>query len=243
MQDDLLAPQADIDWAISQLPILDARMTAWRQGCSHTVVEDLDSQPGQKFIRVRNVKPMPLIINAEVGAIINSIRSSLDVLAVTLAERHGAVAPKDIYFPICRSQGQFFAKENGGHKKIHRLSNADKMVIEHLQPYNTGNNTLSALHNLDIARKHRRLVAIFGYAEPLAITAYGDPPRMRFKPWVRIENDAVLATGDATATHHEIQLLLDISFDETEFLGRSPVLPTLFEFANLAESIIKLFDV
>ena len=242
MQDDLLPPQADIDWAKSQLPILGRRMAAWRQECSHTLLEDLDSQPGQKFIRVRDVKPMPLIINAEVGAIINSIRSSLDVLAVTLAERNGAVAPKDIYFPICRSSGQFSAKKNGGHKKIHRLSNADKIVIEHLQPYNTGNNMLSAVHNLDIARKHRRLVAIFGYAEPLAITGYGAPPRMRFNPWVRIENDAVLATGDATATHHEIQLLLDISFDEAEFLDRKPVLPTLCEFADLAESIIKLFD-
>ncbi len=126
MQDDLLPPQADIDWAKSQLPILGGRMAAWRQECSHTLLEDLDSQPGQKFIRVRDVKPMPLIINAEVGAIINSIRSSLDVLAVTLAERNGAVAPKDIYFPICRSSGQFSAKKNGGHKKIHRLSNADK---------------------------------------------------------------------------------------------------------------------
>jgi hypothetical protein len=34
-------------------------------------------------------------INAEAGAIINMIRSSLDILAVTLAERNGHVGPKD----------------------------------------------------------------------------------------------------------------------------------------------------
>jgi hypothetical protein len=48
-------------------------------------------------------RPFPLLTNAEAGVIINSLRSSLDILAVALAEQNGHVASEDVYFPIANN--------------------------------------------------------------------------------------------------------------------------------------------
>jgi hypothetical protein len=100
MRDDLLDAQSCIDWAEAQMKNLQARLISWREDAPYGWTEDFDPKAGDKIIRLSNVKFPPAIINAEVGFIIHAMRSSLDVLVNTLAERNGHVAPKDAYFPI-----------------------------------------------------------------------------------------------------------------------------------------------
>ena len=47
---------------------------------------------------------LPLSFVVEVGAYINSIRSSLNVLATALAYRYQMPKPEDVYFPIAGSE-------------------------------------------------------------------------------------------------------------------------------------------
>jgi len=82
MRDDLLDARAVIDWAMSDLPILQKKIDGWRNDEPFTLVGDLNSQPGKKLIRLQNVKPIPAIISAEAGIIVHAIRSSLDFLVV-----------------------------------------------------------------------------------------------------------------------------------------------------------------
>ena len=77
MRPDLLPAQAAIDWAVSDLPNLRSRLNTWGNDSPYTLFGDVDTQPGKKIIRLRNVKPIPLIATAEAGIIIHSIRSSL----------------------------------------------------------------------------------------------------------------------------------------------------------------------
>ncbi len=161
MNADLLPAQAAVDWAVSQLPILEKRIVAWYAMRPYSTFREFDSKRRKDAIKVRFDKPLPLIVNAEVGAIVNSIRSSLDLLAVALAERNGHLSPKDAYFPVCQTRATFLDKRRGGGmEKIARLSAADIAVIKKLKPYKRGNALLYSLHQMDIMRKHRSLITV-----------------------------------------------------------------------------------
>ncbi|MFZ0694949.1 MAG: hypothetical protein WAN51_12530, partial [Alphaproteobacteria bacterium] len=183
MRGDLLDAYAAIDWAVSDLPILESKINGWLNDSPYTLFGDLESQPGKKILRLRNVKAIPAIINAEAGVIIHSIRSSLDILAVALAERNGATDPKDVYFPVSASHAAFLdTGRGGGMKKIKRLSVADCAVIENLKPYKGGNNYLFALHDVDVTRKHRRLVSVFRAPSAILVSYEAGRQGVKFVP-------------------------------------------------------------
>src|ERR1700720_4632543 len=102
MRDDLLDAQACVDWAITQKNILRGHLIAWDQIPPYRIVAEPHAEPGKKVLRLRAVVPVPPLINAQVGAMINSIRSSLDLLTSRLAERAGYTGKEDSHFPIRR---------------------------------------------------------------------------------------------------------------------------------------------
>ena len=164
MRDDLLDAKASVDWAVAQFEHLGRRLESWRNERSYSISEEPHPEMGKKLIRFSNIKMPPRILNAEVGAIINSLRSSLDVLVNTLAKHNspnGDSCPKDTQFPISSSRDNFFIGRHAGRKQIKRLSDTDRAIIESLEPWRGGNNPLLiALHDIDIARKHRRLMKL-----------------------------------------------------------------------------------
>ena len=90
MRDDLLDAQAAVDWAVSQNHVLHQRVMAFINGKPYAVVQEVDPHSRQKVTKIAKVTPIPRVIKAETGAIVHSIRSSLDLLATVLAERNGA---------------------------------------------------------------------------------------------------------------------------------------------------------
>jgi hypothetical protein len=247
MRDDLLDAQAAVDWAISDLPILEAKIKAWVDDRPYTIFQDVETQPGKKLYRLRDVKLIPRVISAEAGAIIHSIRSSLDILAVTLAERNGHTAPKDTYFPICENLDAFMDKRRGM-EKIKRLSKADTCIIENLKPYKGGNDTLHALHNLDSTRKHRRLLAAFAVPRRSVVMTFvesteGVATAPDFiSPWPGFKDEAIIASADADAPDYSIGYSLQVRLAEPGFASTEPVVATLRDFASAAYAIISLFD-
>lgn len=242
MTDDLLEPRAAVDWAIAQLEVTERRIETWRKECPYELFTYFDPEMGKKAIK-HSEPPLPLIINAEAGAIVNSIRSSLDILAVALAARNGFVDSKDTYFPICGSVNDFIDPLNGGLKKINRLSAQDRATIEHLRPYHGGNDMLYALHQMDIMRKHRKLLAVHvdkhfsltGYfLDP--IWAHELPPEKRPKDKTLL----VWVGPDSLETHGE--LTVKVTLTRGEALPPAPVVPALREFCSLAYSVISLFE-
>ena len=237
MRPDLLHAQAAVDWAVAQFPILEQRINGWLETCVCPSVIKFDAQRGKNAIKVRVDNPIPLIINAEVGAIINSIRSSLDLLATTLAQRNGHAAPMDVYFPISASAAEF---ADTGVKKIKRLSAVDITIIENLKPYKGGDDRLYFLHQMDIARKHRQLIDVGADIGAWNLSGVGLEAEFPAS-WARLENDAVLAWISPTATDYELNLTPEVTLIQVPTRTRRPVLSTLREFAGLAESIINFF--
>src|SRR5437868_1045139 len=131
MPSDLIDAHAAVDWATDQVAILENKITNWTKNDSYSVRVAPDLASGKKAYFLTG-NPVPAAINAESGAIINSIRSSLDLLANALASRNGHGTSRSISFPVSRNQTTF---RSGGKEKIRKVSAADQATIESLSPW------------------------------------------------------------------------------------------------------------
>ena len=242
MQSDLAGAYAAVDWAISQIEILEQRINQWIKSRPYSTITEPDGDSAYDIIMARSQgKPLPLVINAEAGAIINMIRSSLDILAVTLAERNGHITPKDVYFPIASCVLDFIDPTHGAIKKIARLSDADRRAIEKLKPYEGGDDMLFSLHQLDIIRKHRKLVGTV-MRPNVSVGWWGGEalePKMLYRGELK---DGTPLWRVARNSHATAQLRILVCFTETSYAIWRPVIWALQDFANRATEIIKLFD-
>src|ERR1700730_7265507 len=100
MRDDLLHAQASVDWPVSQFPSLESRVNTWLNFNLEVAIEDPDPNGPNNVIVVVEKEPFPLMLNAEVGAYINTIRSSLDILASSLSARNRVSDNPEAHFPI-----------------------------------------------------------------------------------------------------------------------------------------------
>src|SRR5882672_2257560 len=160
MQDDLLHAQASVDWAAAQLQPFQLRLNAWSKANINVSIKELPPDVPNNLIVATEKEALPLSFQVEAGAYLNAIRSSLDILAVTLAQRHCPALVDDAYFPMASSYDAFTCWNYKGHKFVKALPTEIRDIIEDLAPYKGGNKTLYALHHLDIVRKHVRLLSV-----------------------------------------------------------------------------------
>lgn len=242
MRPDLLDAEASIDWAVAQIPVLQERIVAWRRDKPYAIRIDTDSEPGKKLYRVCDIKPLDPIINAEAGAIVHSIRSSLDLLACALAARNGHADSTDTYFPIWKTEAAFLRPhaKNSGLEKIERLSQIDQNIIKGLRPYPGGNDLLFTLHTLDITRKHRRLLDTFVF--PRGIGFEGFPwGAITVEDWRGFYEESLFISTPATVPDGKINVGLHIAFNEDGARHGAECAGALRDFGRLAYDILVLF--
>jgi len=245
MRDDLLDAQASVDWAVAQLPRLGERVEAWHNDAPYRIVTEPHPDMGKQLIKLRDIKPFPAVINAEVGAIINSTRSSLDLLAAALARRNGKTPTADTHFPIFSSLLDFIDPIAGidGRECKKWLSEGERAIIKALKPYPAGNDRLVVLQKLDVIRKHVRLINVRVVPASIIVSpeswaqGFGMPTG-----WDGFHEEAVLAWTSIDATECQFAIPLQITFDEGSIVANHPVVSALRNLASLADSIIKLFD-
>ena len=189
---DLSSARAKLNWANAQIDILDAEIRAFIECNPYSVREkpkphlQLQREPNAaqrdlfdkgRFYEILLTEKIPKGIDTSTGMIIQALRDSLDHLAHALAEKNGAVEPKDVYFPITETKDGF--PDPRTQRKIARLSEDDRTAIEALKPYQGGNDLLYAIHWLNNKSKHRKLIAIaagvhsFGFGGgPVACEGY-----------------------------------------------------------------------
>jgi hypothetical protein len=252
MRADLLDAMAAVNWAEAQLPVLHKAIESFQTGNPYRIVKQDDPEGEGALFVLKNVKTLPPTINAEVGAILNSTRSSLDLLSAALARRNGKKPTRHMHFPIWDNPNDIADPIRGidGRECKKWLSDGERRIIKSLKPYPGGNNELVALHELDIVRKHERLVDV--NILPGRIRIDGDAAAVGLAPppkWPRFQNDAVIALGPLSTSERNIHMSLDVTLDEPFHLiglslinGRPLVVPTLFNFARLAAGIIQRFD-
>jgi hypothetical protein len=179
MRVDLLHAQASVDWAVAQLPSFQDRLTAWIDTNVKLELIDLDPQsPDYMIVVVAEKELFPLAFTVEAGAYINAIRGSLDILATALAGRFKVPKPEDAYFPVAVSEEVFRSGGYKGAKFVQALPATERRILEELKPYAGGHELLWPLHQLDIMRKHRRLLSVISRPATFSITGWG----IKFNP-------------------------------------------------------------
>jgi hypothetical protein len=202
--------------------------------------------PNNVLVAVQR-EELPRSLNVEIGAYLNTMRSSLDILASVLAGRYGVCAPENAYFPITRSEARFRAKGSRSANFVAGLPPAERKRLEALKPYHGGNDDLWSLHLLDIMRKHRRLLTVI--AEPDLFSVKGPSIDRYFRPvatgFMRADNASerkvVLGLMAKGAPPYGMKFAPFVAFEDT-ITKRKRVVRALSDFAALATSIVKLFD-
>ena len=240
MRADLLHAQASVDWAVAQFESLEQRINAWLHLNVRTTIKETDPPATHDVIVAVENEPLPLKFNVEVGAYINAIRSALDLLATALAERYRVPKPEDAYFPVAKSATAFAAGNYKGSKFVKGLPPTERAIIEDLKPYKGGDRLLWSLHDLDIIRKHRRLIGVQPMPVSFRIRGYGVQPVAT--GWLRTRQETVLALISKGAPKPQITQSLSVTIAEVGHPNGKPVIAALDDFACFAESVIKRFD-
>jgi hypothetical protein len=241
MRYDLLHAQASVDWAVAQLPSLNDRINAWLQFNLEVTIKDPDPNVPNNVIVAVEKDPFPLAFNVEAGAYINAIRSSLDILASSLSARNGKSDNPEAHFPIYRWLYDFIDPLTGL-ESIKWLSTSERSVIKSLKPYQGGNQLLWSLHQLDIMRKHRRLIGVEPTPVFFRISGWSGTIHRVATGWMRAHGETVLALISKGAPEPHVTRSFTVTIDEPGMAERKPLIAALYEFASFAESIIKLFD-
>lgn len=250
MRDDLLHAQASVDWAEANLPLFKKRLDAWLNENVYVAVREQPPNVPNNVVVIAEKEPFPLAFHVEAGVYVNAIRSSLDILASTLAERHCQALIDDAYFPVAGSEAIFLAgKGYKGDKFVKALPAKERGIIESLKPHRGqgGNRTLCILHDLDILRKHVRLLSVEVSPRTFIVSAWGNAINA-FTPvsagYVRTGPDETtigLIAKNATE-QPRIKVTPQVSFSEAAHLPRREVTTALHELATFAKAIIRDFD-
>lgn len=243
MRDDLLDAQAAVDWAKTQIPAIQQRFLAWQRDNQYEFVVEHDPDTGEKLVAALDSVQLDRSFNVETGAIINGIRSSLDLLAAALAFRNGVKPSADTHFPVFRSDQEMIDPLTGIEGKKW-LSKIEVAAIKALKPYAGGDPVIFPLHQLDVVRKHERLIVAAPVISAYHITAWG--PGITYE-WRRLKDKTILVRlppgHPFTPTKGNTLLAAQIVIDEpTLGLSKQPVPPVLRRFAERAADIIRVFD-
>lgn len=208
-------------------------------------IRELPADTPNNILVAAEKEPLPLIFNAEAGAYINAIRSSLDILANALVERYGIrIREEEVYFPVVGSAAIFAGERYKGAKFVQGLPAPERTIIETLKPYDGGNDLLWTLHRLDILRKHKRLLAIATNPGTFRITGWGlsDNFTRIATGWMVNPGETVLGFLRKGAPEYKMKFTAYVGLNEPGPFARRPIIYALDKLAGLANSIIKLFD-
>lgn len=246
MRADLAEPRASVDWAIAQIPVLQERLKAWEGSDPYERFVEADTDPRYEVLAVRQRSSLDPLISPEIGAILNATRSALDLLAAALAARNGIKPSRKTHFPIYKTSAGFTDLRNGmdSDKVKEWLSTAEIATIKSLQPYGGGDPVLYPLNEMDVLRKHERLIVVYPSVERsyFNITGGGIEPCLR-----RTDDKTILYRMPAgrgfRLTKGNSYVASEIFFNEPALgIRDEPAFPLLRRYAIRVTDIIDMFD-
>lgn len=163
MKRDLEDALVPVEWAQAQIPVLQDRFLSWQRSYPYKLVcEPEPTRPDRELLIAYLQKPLDPLIIGDVGAIINSVRTGLDLMMVAIVARHGVAPERAPSFPIREKPSDFF--ERVAQLRADKWISADEAAaVERTKAYDGGDHVLWHIAKLDNLRKHQRLL----FVEPL----------------------------------------------------------------------------
>jgi hypothetical protein len=249
MADDLLiGPRLKIERAYSHILDVQHAIQAYLGRHPYILVVDLNADKSKRLVKARRVHELNPMVGLIVADAIHNLRSSLDLLAISMARKNGIATTQGINFPFGRCEDAF--ESNAAKAEIKAAFGSALEAVKELKPYKGGNDLLWALHDLDRRNKHIDLVSIGGArfdhtvkamfkpgtTEPLTISG-----PQSFDPLD--QETIILETPNIGSNFNvEAQFTIDVAFGDVEPVKNQPVLATLQNLASLTTSIFSMFE-
>jgi hypothetical protein len=118
-------------------------------------IQNLAAGKWEVRLHVNHELPVP-ILGLVIGDIVHNLRTALDHLICLLVEANQAPVTTNTMFPFAPTEKHWKSARNSRAKGAHE----DVLdALDELKPYAGGNDVLYRLHQLDIADKHKLLIA------------------------------------------------------------------------------------
>lgn len=242
MKADLEEALVPVKWAESQIPILQQRLIDWQRSYPYEVITERDALDDNRELLVAYLKkPLDPLIVGDVGAIINSIRTGLDLMMAAVVARHGVVPDRAPNFPI-RAKSDDFYRAVDELESEQWVSTDEAAAIKRTKAYNGGDHVLFHIRELDNLRKHQRLIVVQPIPTNIDITIFSNVQRIMIHS--HAQNRTALYSvprGVFRPTKGNTNLSAEIFFREPDPIGVRPAIVAVRVYAERVKALIDGF--
>jgi len=218
---------------------LHRRAQAFFKTKPYDLISEADPNGPGKRHKIKFFNPLPDKLPSVIFDAVSNLRASLDQAAFVLAKASSNIPnPKDTHFPFGRDSSDFEGRFKGKSKD---LPEEIRPLLRLFQPYKGGNDLLWALNRIRNANQHSMLAPITFL--PVDIQAQITTTKglwTFYGPnWDRRNQEIILVSGGPNSKlKGNINLTLDIAFDEVEIVGGQPAVAVLRNLANMLGNIL-----
>jgi hypothetical protein len=257
--DVLLGPRLKIERAGNHIYELIALTPFRTGGHGYEFIEHSDSKPGgPQFVGLRFL-PAPPKASVVLGEAIYQLRSALDVAAVAMA-RHNmpGCSVKDVYFPFAKDAVDLLdmgtSKRPGSQRKIRKLSDQARAVINDFKPYPKGNEALCGLNTLRNEDAHIELLTVATFSTDLLRLVPGGDLRIgaftgrmmggRLDETLRVDvTDLVASVRDFLPDlQTQSQIVTSVCLTNSGIFEGRPVIETLTKLHSEVSEVVRLLE-
>jgi len=209
---------------------------------------------------VSSIQPTPTNISAILGDTIHNLRSALDHLAYQLVfVGAGRLPSSKAYFPIADNAAKYVEQRG---RQINGATPQAISMIDALEPYRGGNDTLWKLHKLDNVDKHRVLITAGSAFRSINLGSYMcrsmqrqfprlagiDPKQLAafFRPEDRLfplkAGDELFIDGPEAEIDETLEFQFDVAIGEPDIIVGEPILEVVKPMIDLVEQIVSSFE-
>lgn len=238
--DDALIP---VHWAQAQIPVVQQRFSNWQRSYPYKLVCEADPiQPDRELLIAYLEKSLDPLIVGDIGAIINSVRTGLDLMMAAIVARHNVTPERAPNFPI-RETASAFLQRVEELKTDRWISDIEAAAIQRTKAYKGGDHVLWHIAKLDNLRKHQRLLFVEPLPTQLDLT--GIPYAERLMLHSHSQNKSSLyriLAGTFPPTRANTNLSAEIFLNEVESgVGLRPGMVAVRAYVDRVSALIQSF--
>jgi hypothetical protein len=203
-----------------------------------------DPISGQHILKFQVTEEMPCEVPLIIGDAVHNLRAALDLMTCEIVTSVGAIPDKSTQFIVSDSRDKLVKAINSSKIKTAPQTIID-LIIDRIKPYRGGNDTLYALHSLDIMDKHRLLIPVISVSALVNVKAEDD--RHNVFQFARVavgqggKLNIVRNSDNIDITNQGQPALAVILGKGTGFAGK-PVIPTLHQLSQLVSGILQAVE-
>jgi hypothetical protein len=235
---DLRGARLKIERAKKHIADLDAQRVAFLGTDPYYGVPKFNAEANCTEYILQSLPVIPDSIPLILGDAVHNLRSALDYVACELV-RSVNVEPDKVYFPISDGPEKYEGNSGG---QTNGIPPEAKKDIDRMRPYRGGNNSLWAIHKLDIIDKHRLLLTVGMRIGKWSFDLSQTPTMYTLSLSPILKEGHVIGSVPGNAEPDKrMSVTADIAFGEPDGLEGGPIVETLTQLVNMVEAVVSHF--